>query len=82
MANEMMSMVEMGMSPVDVIVASTRNGAEALGLVKDLGMVEKGKLTDVIIVVGNLLKHMDAMKQVAFIVKGGVRYKWRRRWHS
>jgi imidazolonepropionase-like amidohydrolase len=75
MANEMMSMVEMGMSPVDVIVASTRNGAEALGLVKDLGTVEQGKLADVIVVAGNPLERMDAMKRVAYVVKGGVRYK-------
>ena len=75
MANEMMSMVEMGMAPVDVIVASTRNGAEALGLVKDLGTVEKGKLADVIVVAGNPLERMEAMKRVAYVVKGGVRYK-------
>ncbi len=75
MANEMMSMVEMGMSPVDVIAASTRNGAQALGIVKDLGTVEKGKLADVIVVAGNPLAHMDAMKRVAYVVKGGVRYK-------
>ena len=75
MANEMMSMVEMGMPPADVIVASTRNGAEALGLVKDLGTVEKGKLADVIVVAGNPLERMEAMKRVAYVVKGGVRYK-------
>jgi imidazolonepropionase-like amidohydrolase len=75
MANEMMSMVEMGMSPVDVIVASTRSGAETLGLVKDLCTVEKGKLADVIVVAGNPLEHMDAMKHVAYVVTGGVRYK-------
>jgi imidazolonepropionase-like amidohydrolase len=74
-ANEMMSMVEMGMSPVDVIAASTRNGAEALGLVKDLGTVEKGKLADVIVVAGNPLQNMAAMKRVAYVIKGGVRYK-------
>jgi imidazolonepropionase-like amidohydrolase len=75
MANEMASMVEMGMPPVDVIVASTKNGAEALGLLKDLGTVEKGKLADVIVVAGNPLQHMSAMKRVAYVVKGGVRYK-------
>jgi imidazolonepropionase-like amidohydrolase len=75
MANEMMSMVEMGMPPVDVIVASTKNGAQALGLLKDLGTIEKGKLADVIVVAGNPLEHMAAMKRVAYVVKGGVRYK-------
>lgn len=74
-AQEMMYMVEMGMSPMAVIEASTRNGAEALGLLKDLGTVEKGKLADVIVVAGNPLQNMAAMKRVAYVVKGGVRYK-------
>jgi imidazolonepropionase-like amidohydrolase len=74
-ANEMMYMVEMGMTPMQAIEASTRNGAEALGLLKDLGTIEKGKLADVIVVAGNPLQNMAAMKRVAVVVKGGVRYK-------
>ncbi len=74
-ANEMMSMVEMGMTPMQAIEASTRNGAEALGLLKDLGTIEKGKLADVIVVAGNPLQDMAAMKRVTVVVKGGVRYK-------
>ena len=63
-ANEMMYMVEMGMTPMQAIEASTRNGAEALGLLKDLGTIEKGKLADVIVVAGNPLQNMAAMKRV------------------
>lgn len=74
-ANEMMYMVEMGMTPMQAIEASTRNGAEALGLLKDLGTVEAGKLADVIVVAGNPLQDMAAMKRVYVVVKGGVRYK-------
>jgi imidazolonepropionase-like amidohydrolase len=74
-ANEMMYMVEMGMPPMQAIEASTRNGAEALGLLKDLGTIEKGKLADVIVVAGNPLQNMAAMKRVYVVVKGGVRYK-------
>ncbi|MGH8188706.1 MAG: amidohydrolase family protein, partial [Steroidobacteraceae bacterium] len=74
-ANEMMYMVEMGMTPMQAIEASTRNGAEALGLLKDLGTIEKGKLADVIVVAGNPLRDMAAMKRVYVVVKGGVRYK-------
>ena len=69
------SAASLGMSPVDVIVASTKHGAEALGLTKDLGTIEKGKLADVIVVAGNPLERMEAMKRVAYVVKGGVRYK-------
>ena len=75
MVNEMISMVELGMTPLAAIVASTKNGAEALGLQKDLGTVEKGKFADVIVVAGNPLQNMAAMKRVAYVVKGGVRYK-------
>jgi imidazolonepropionase-like amidohydrolase len=74
-AQELMYMVEMGMDPMKVIEAGTRNGAEALGLLKDLGTVEKGKLADVIVVAGNPLQNMAAMKRVAYVIKGGVRYK-------
>jgi imidazolonepropionase-like amidohydrolase len=75
MANEMMSMVELGMPPLDVIVASTRNAAETVGQGKALGTIEKGKLADVIAVAGNPLQDMRAMKRVAYVVKGGVRFK-------
>ncbi len=74
-ANEMMYMVEMGMDPMAAIEASTRIGADALGLSDQLGTVEKGKLADVIVIAGNPLQDMAAMKRVAYVVKGGVRYK-------
>lgn len=73
---EMMHMVEMGMSPMDVIVASTKNGAEALGLLKEMGTIEKGKIADLIVVSGNPLLEMEkAMNRVYAVVMGGVRYK-------
>jgi imidazolonepropionase-like amidohydrolase len=74
-ANEMTYFVELGMDPMRAIEASTRNGAEALGMLKDLGTIEKGKLADVIVVAGNPLQNMAAMKRVAYVIKGGVRYK-------
>jgi imidazolonepropionase-like amidohydrolase len=75
MANEMISMVELGMAPLDVIVASTKNGAETVGLGKSLGTIEPGKLADIIVVAGNPLQDMRAMKRIAYVVKGGVRFK-------
>jgi imidazolonepropionase-like amidohydrolase len=74
-AVELMYMVEMGMDPMKAIEAGTKNGAEALGLVKDLGTIEKGKLADVIVVAGNPLQNMAALKRVAYVIKGGVRFK-------
>lgn len=74
-ANEMMYMVEMGMTPMQAIEASTRNGAEALGLLEELGTIERGKLADMIVVAGNPLRDMADMKRVYAVIKGGVRYK-------
>ena len=74
-AHEMRYMVEMGMTPMQAIEASTRNGAEALGVLDQLGTIEEGKLADVIVVAGNPLDDMKAMKRVYAIIKGGVRYK-------
>jgi imidazolonepropionase-like amidohydrolase len=68
-------MVQQGMAPMDAIVAATRNGAEALGLEDELGTIEEGKLADVIVVTGNPLADINALKNVYIVIKGGVRYK-------
>lgn len=68
-------MVEEGMTPMQAIIAATRNGAEALGLQDELGTIEEGKLADVIVVAGNPLTDIGALKNVYSVIKGGVRYK-------
>ncbi len=74
-AREYQYMVEEGMTPMDAVIAATRNGAEALGLADQLGTIEVGKLADVIVVAGNPLADAEVMKQVYIVIKGGVRYK-------
>lgn len=74
-AGEIRAMVELGMSPLQAIEASTRIGAEALGLEKDLGTIEAGKLADVIVLAGNPLADIGAFERVYGVIKGGVRYK-------
>ena len=74
-ALEFYQAVEGGLAPMDAIVAATRNGAEALGMEDELGTVEEGKLADVIVIAGNPLADLDALKSVYVVIKGGVRYK-------
>ena len=75
-AREMAHMVEMGMTANQAIQASTRNGAEGLGLLNELGTIEKGKLADIIVVAGDPLTDMlSAMKRVYAVIKDGIRYK-------
>jgi imidazolonepropionase-like amidohydrolase len=68
-------MVELGMSSMDAIIAGTRNGAEAIGMLDELGTIETGKIADVIVVDGDPLKSMEVMKRVVIVIKDGIRYK-------
>ena len=73
--SEFRAMTELGLTPMEAVLAATRNGAEALGMLDRLGTIETGKLADVIALAGNPLENADAFKRVAIVVKDGVRYK-------
>src|SRR5262249_47185656 len=47
---EMEAMQAAGLTPTEVLVSATRNGARAMRREKDLGTVEKGKLADLLVV--------------------------------
>ena len=64
-------MVEAGLSPSDVLQAATRNAAEHLGLAKDLGTLEPGKLADLIIVDGDPLEDISSLHNVKIVVQSG-----------
>ncbi len=53
---ELENMVAAGMTPGEAIVAGTKNGAEILGLEKDLGTVSVGKSADFIVLNENPLE--------------------------
>ena len=46
-------MMYTGMSSLEAIQAGTKHGANAMGLAGDLGVIEQGKLADIIVVDGN-----------------------------
>jgi imidazolonepropionase-like amidohydrolase/predicted enzyme related to lactoylglutathione lyase len=68
---EMEFMAEAGLTPEKIIRAGTRNAAEHLGLLDDLGTVEPGKIADLIIVDGDPLKDISCLHQVQMVIKGG-----------
>ncbi|NJY61936.1 amidohydrolase family protein [Salinimicrobium sp. CDJ15-81-2] len=52
---------EAGFHPLEVIMAATLNGAEALGMADEIGSVEVGKLADFVIVEENPLANLKVL---------------------
>jgi cytosine/adenosine deaminase-related metal-dependent hydrolase len=59
-------MQEAGMTPMEIIVAATRNGARACDMASELGTLEAGKLADVLVVDGNPLADVHALARSAW----------------
>ena len=72
---ELQTYVRFGMTPLGALQTATKNGAELLKVEEELGTIEPGKLADIIIVEGNPLVDMDALRHVEVVIKNGVRYK-------
>ncbi|MEO5789427.1 amidohydrolase family protein [Gelidibacter sp.] len=58
---EMELLREAGFHPLEVIKAATLNGAEALGMEKEIGSIEVGKLADFVIVEENPLENLQTL---------------------
>lgn len=69
---EMEAMEAAGMTPMEVLVASTRNGALAMGRGRDLGTVEAGKIADLIVVGADPLVKIANLRTLRRVVRGGV----------
>jgi imidazolonepropionase-like amidohydrolase len=67
-------MVDLGMAPMDAIRAATFWPAQLLKQ-PNLGTVAAGKLADVIVVDGDPLTDMTALRHVVHVVKDGKVYK-------
>lgn len=76
-AREFEYMVEAGMPPLDAIRSATSVAAAFLGVgvLKDLGTIEAGKLADIIAVDGDPSEDISAMSRVRFVMKDGVVYR-------
>lgn len=71
---EMWSLHSGGLTPLEVLRAATLHGARYLGLEKDLGSIEPGKLADIAILDKNPLKKMHHSTTVSLVVKHGALY--------
>ena len=71
LALELERMVEFGMAPMAALETATRNAADAIRRLDQLGTLESGKLADLIVVDGNPLDDMAAMRNVWLVMKEG-----------
>ncbi len=69
---EFVYMVEAGMPPMAAIKSATLEASRLVGLEKDLGTVEPGKIADLVAVAGDPLADIRAMTRVSFVMKEGV----------
>jgi len=68
---EMKYFVELGTSPMEAIVAATRNGAMILGKADEVGTLEPGKLADLQVVAGDPIEGFDVLGKPELVIVGG-----------
>jgi imidazolonepropionase-like amidohydrolase len=70
---EMEAMQAAGMTPMEVLVASTQTGALTLGtLGKNLGTVQAGKVADLVVVAADPTADVANLRKLRYVVRGGV----------
>jgi imidazolonepropionase-like amidohydrolase len=70
--DELTLMHEAGMTPMQIIMAATRNAALVCRLEADLGTIEVGKWADILVVSGNPLDDLGVLEEVLLVIHGGV----------
>jgi imidazolonepropionase-like amidohydrolase len=70
-ARELAVLVEVGMTRLAALRSATLDAARLLGLQDRLGVIEVGKLADLVAVNGDPLADVRALEKVRFVMKGG-----------
>jgi imidazolonepropionase-like amidohydrolase len=67
-------LVEAGLTPLEAIQVATQNGAKYLEIEDELGTIEAGKIADLVVVKGNPISRIQALRNVEIVFKDGVGY--------
>ena len=66
-----MNLVGIGMTPMEAIQAATSRCAEVLGISKRTGSIRQGLEADLVVLDGNPLEDIKAVKKVVLVVNDG-----------
>jgi imidazolonepropionase-like amidohydrolase len=72
MWREMSALVELGMTPIQVISAATKTNAEIIGKIDQLGTLEIGKDADIVLVDGDPTRNIENLANIEIVIKNGV----------
>jgi len=64
-----------GQDPMAVLISANSLAAESLSMQDEIGSIAPGMQADIIALDGNPIENITAVRQVVFVMKGGVVYK-------
>lgn len=71
---ELQLLSDAGISNVDIIQIATKNGAQALGILDEVGTLEPGKRADIVVLQDDPLSDIQNTQSIVTVFLGGVSY--------
>lgn len=69
---EIEQMSEAGMTPMQIIVASTKNAAIVSGIEDQVGTLEAGRIADILVVFGDPLEDLNNLTNIRMVIHNGT----------
>jgi imidazolonepropionase-like amidohydrolase len=69
--DELVLLVQAGLTPMEALQAATRNPAKFLGRLDSLGTIEKGKIADLVLLDANPLENISNTQRINAVVVNG-----------